>query len=72
MIFQRIPETKQKAFDLAMEIVGDVNRIAEAFGRGASPDDLMVASWNDLTAMKYVCVFFNFLVIIHEFSTGIL
>jgi hypothetical protein len=34
--------------------VGDVNRMAEAFGRGTSPDDLMVASWNDLKAMRYV------------------
>jgi hypothetical protein len=33
--------------------VGDVNRMAEAFGGGALPDDLMVASWNDLTAMRY-------------------
>ena len=46
VILKRQPETKQKALDFATEIVGDVNRIAEAFGRGASPDDLMVASWN--------------------------
>ena len=45
---------KQKAFDFAMEVVGDINRMAEAFGGGALPDDLMVASWNDLTAMRYV------------------
>jgi hypothetical protein len=50
---------KQKAFDFAMEVVGDVNRMAEAFGRGASPDDLMVASWNDLKAMRYVCFSFG-------------
>ena len=37
--------------------MGDVNRIADAFGRGASPDDLMVASWNDLKAMRYVFLF---------------
>jgi hypothetical protein len=52
--FQRIPEMKQKAFEFATEVVGDVDRMAEAFGRGASPDDLMVASWNDLRAMRYV------------------
>jgi hypothetical protein len=46
---------KQKAFDFAMEVVGDINRMAEAFGGGALPDDLMVSSWNDLTAMRYVC-----------------
>jgi hypothetical protein len=49
---------KQKAFDFATEVVGDVNRMAEAFGRGASPDDLMIASWNDLKAMKFVSFFF--------------
>jgi hypothetical protein len=54
--FQRIPGIKQKAFDFAMEVVSDVNRMAEAFGRGASPDDLMVASWNDLKAMRFVCL----------------
>jgi hypothetical protein len=43
-----------------MGVVDDVNRIAEAFGGGASPNDLMVASWNDLKAMRYV--FFPFLV----------
>ena len=45
---------KQKAFDFAMEVVGDINRMAEAFGGGTLPDDLMVASWNDLKAMRYV------------------
>jgi hypothetical protein len=49
---------KQKAFDFVTEVVGDVNRMVEAFGRGASPDDLMVASWNDLTAMRYVLFLF--------------
>ena len=43
-----------------MEVVGDINRMAEAFGGGALPDDLMVASWNDLTAMRYVCLFLTF------------
>jgi hypothetical protein len=47
---------KQKAFDFAMEVVGDVNRMAAAFGKGASPDDLMVASWNDLKAMRSVYI----------------
>jgi hypothetical protein len=50
---------KQKAFDFATEVVGDVNRMAEAFGRGTSPDDLMIASWNDLKAMKFVSFFFG-------------
>jgi hypothetical protein len=49
---------KQKAFDFMTEVVGDVNRMVEAFGRGTSPDDLMVASWNDLKAMRYVRLFF--------------
>jgi hypothetical protein len=40
--------------------VGDVNRMAEAFGRGVSPDDLMVASWNDLKVMKYAVSAFHF------------
>jgi hypothetical protein len=48
--------TKQKAFNFVTEIVDDINRLAEAFGRGASSDDLMTASRNDLTAMKYVCL----------------
>ena len=52
---QRIPGMKQKAFHFTMEVVSDVNRMAEAFGRGTSPDDLMVASWNDLKAMRFVC-----------------
>jgi hypothetical protein len=47
---------KQKAFDFAISVVGDITRMAEAFGGGALPDDLMVASWNDLTAMRYACV----------------
>ena len=46
---------KQKAFDFTTEVVGDISRMAEAFGGGTLPDDLMVASWNDLTAMRYVC-----------------
>jgi hypothetical protein len=50
---------KQKAFDFATEVVDDVNRMVEAFGRGAPPDDLMVASWNDLKAMRYVCLSFG-------------
>jgi hypothetical protein len=37
--------------------VGDINRMAEAFGRGASPDDLMIASWEDLQAIRYVYLF---------------
>jgi hypothetical protein len=45
---------KRKAFEFATDVVGDVDRMAEAFGRGASPDDLMVASWNDLKVMRYV------------------
>ena len=48
---------KQKAFDFAMEVVDDVNRMAEAFGRGTSPDDLMIAGWNDLKAMRFVSLF---------------
>jgi hypothetical protein len=50
---------KQKAFDFAMEVVGDVNRMAEAFGKGASPDGLMVESWEDLKKMRYVCLYFG-------------
>jgi predicted nucleotidyltransferase len=50
---QKIPEMKVKAFDFATEVVGDVNRMAEAFGKGALPDDLMIASWNDLKLMRY-------------------
>jgi hypothetical protein len=49
---------KRKAFEFATEVVGDVDRMAEAFGRGASPDDLMIASWNDLKAMRYVVLSF--------------
>jgi hypothetical protein len=52
---------RQKAFDFATEVVGDVNRMAEAFGKGSSPDDLMVASWNDLKVMRYVSPFFWYL-----------
>jgi hypothetical protein len=40
--------------------VGDVNRMAVAFGRGTSPDDLMVASWNDLKVMRFVLSVFHF------------
>jgi hypothetical protein len=36
-----------------MEVVGDVNWMVEAFGGGALSDDLMVASWNNLTVMRY-------------------
>jgi hypothetical protein len=43
-----------------MEVVGDVNRMSEAFGRGVSPDDLMSASWSDLKALRCVlCLSFS-------------
>ena len=43
---------KQKAFDFATEVVGDISRMAEAFGGGTSPDNLTAASRNDLKAMR--------------------
>ena len=53
---QKITAMKQKAFDFATEVVGDISRMAEAFGGGTSPGDLMAESWNDLKAMRYVYI----------------
>jgi hypothetical protein len=55
---QRIPEVKKKAFDFAMDVIEDVNRMAVAFGKGTASDDLLVESWGDLKAMRYLLYFF--------------
>jgi hypothetical protein len=44
---------KKKVFDLATNIVGDIGRMAEAFGRGTASDEYLVESWKDLTALRY-------------------
>jgi hypothetical protein len=56
---QRIPEVKRKAFDFAMDVVEDVNRMVVAFGKGSASEDLLVESWGDLKAMRYVRPFFS-------------
>jgi hypothetical protein len=51
---QRIPEVKQEAFDFAVEVVQDINRMAEAYGSATNSDNLLMESWNlDLQEMKY-------------------
>jgi hypothetical protein len=56
---QRIAEVKKKAFDFAMDVVEDVNRMAVAFGKGTASDDLLVESWGDLKAMRRARPFFS-------------
>jgi hypothetical protein len=37
----------------AMDVVEDLNRMVEAFGKGTAPDDMLAGSWKDLEAMRW-------------------
>jgi hypothetical protein len=51
-VFQRLPEVKDKAYQFAIDVVEDLNRMVEAFGKGTAPDDMLAGSWRDLKAMR--------------------
>jgi hypothetical protein len=44
---------KKKAFHFTMGVVEDIDRMADAFGKGTAPNDLLVDSWNDLKSLRY-------------------
>jgi hypothetical protein len=50
--FQRLPEVKGKAYQFTIDVVEDLNRMVEAFGKGTAPDDMLAGSWRDLRAMR--------------------
>jgi hypothetical protein len=43
----------KKAFDFTMGVVEDINRMADAFGKGTAPNYLLVDSWHDLKSLRY-------------------
>jgi hypothetical protein len=49
---QRLPEVKSKAYQFTIDVVEDLNRMVEAFGKGTAPDDMLAGSWKDLKAMR--------------------
>jgi hypothetical protein len=49
---QRLPEVKGKAYQFTIDVVEDLNRMVEAFGKGTAPDDMLAGSWRDLKAMR--------------------
>jgi hypothetical protein len=50
--FQRLPEVKGKAYQFTIDVVEDLNRMVEAFGKSTAPDDMLAGSWRDLRAMR--------------------
>jgi hypothetical protein len=50
--FQRLPEVKGKAYQFTIDVVEDLNRMVEAFGKGTAPDDMLAESWRDLKVMR--------------------
>ena len=50
--FKRLPEVKGKTYQFAIDVVEDLNRMVEAFGKGTAPDDMLAGSWKDLKAMR--------------------
>jgi hypothetical protein len=50
--FQRLPEVKGKAYQFTIDVVEDLNRMVEAFGKGTAPDDMLAESWRDLRTMR--------------------
>jgi hypothetical protein len=48
---------KQQAYDFAVEVVRDINGMAEAFGSATSSNELLTESWNsDLQETRYIYV----------------
>jgi hypothetical protein len=47
-----IPAAKRETYEFAKELLEDVDRMAEAFGKERSPNDLLLQSWQDLKAMR--------------------
>jgi hypothetical protein len=49
---KRLPEVKDKAYQFTMDVVEDLNRMVEAFGKHTAPDEMLAGSWEDLKAMR--------------------
>jgi hypothetical protein len=47
-----MPAAKKKTYEFAKELLEDVERMANAFGKERSPNDLLIQSWQDLKAMR--------------------
>jgi hypothetical protein len=50
--FQRLPEVKGKAYQFTIDVVDNLNRMVEAFGKSTALDDMLAGSWRDLRAMR--------------------
>jgi hypothetical protein len=49
---QRLPRVKDTAYQFTIDVVEDLNRMVEAFGKHTAPDDMLAGSWEDLKAMR--------------------
>ncbi|KAJ7700223.1 hypothetical protein B0H14DRAFT_3651608 [Mycena olivaceomarginata] len=49
-----VPKVKQEAFTFAMEVVGDMSKLAEAFGKSSASEQSLVFCWKNLQSMRNV------------------